>query len=490
MNRYILKTMLCSALVAPLLTSCELDQLPETSLPVEGSWEQVSDAANYNVGLLAALRSVTGGNHRIVSEVQSDLFNARTGIATYNQVHQWTFTTSQFDGDVVWSGNYNLISNANNIINNIGNIAVEEGSDEEAALKYYKGVALFARAYAYSNMVVRYCKDYEPATAGQELGLPLIETVDVNLKPARATLAATYAFIKNDISQAKLLLTDGDDIDTENPNANALEALDARVSLYMHDWDNAIACADDLIGKYPLAQSQQEFADMWLNDEGSEIIYQPLQTLNERVNAYGAFIGYSTALEAYNPYFLPAQDVLDLYTPGDMRLSTYFAQVPASTNDMVDDNAVILNKYPGNPALKNQATDFYNMTKAFRAAEMYLIAAEASYRKDGTEGGYLNSLRTQRGADQVTFTGEALWNEIKNEWIREMVGEGFRLDCLKRWHDGFKRMQPQGLMAGFFINQDGYLNLQVDADNERFVWELPANDLQANKNLQRNWSTK
>ncbi len=490
MNKYILKTLLCSALVAPLLTSCEFDQYPETSLPVEGSWEQVSDAANYNTGLLAVLRSVTGGNHRVVSEVQSDLFNARMGTADYNQTHQWTFTTSQFDGDVVWSGNYNLVANANNIINNIDNIAVEAGSDDEAALKYYKGVAYFARAYAYTNMVVRYCKDYDPATAANELGLPIIETVDVNKKPSRSSLATTYAFIKEDIRQAKLLLTDGSDVDFTAPNANALEALDARVSLYMHDWDNAIACASDLISKYPLAQTEDEFADMWLNDNGSEIIYQPLQTIDERVNGYGAFISYSTALSAYSPFFLPTQGVIDLYTPGDMRLSTYFAQVPASTNDMVDENAVILNKYPGNPTLKQQPTDYYNMTKAFRAAEMYLIAAEASYQKDGNEGGFLNSLRQQRGAADVTLTGDALWSEIKNEWVREMVGEGFRLDCLKRWHEGFTRMPAQPLMAGFFITADGFTNLTVNADNEKFVWEIPFNDLQANKNLERNWSVK
>ena len=77
MNKYILKAVLCSALVAPMLTSCELDQFPETSLPTEKSWAYVSDATNYNTGLLAMLRSTcTAG--RTVSEIQSDLFNLRT----------------------------------------------------------------------------------------------------------------------------------------------------------------------------------------------------------------------------------------------------------------------------------------------------------------------------------------------------------------------------------------------------------------------------
>ena len=118
---------------------------------------------------------------------------------------------------------------------------------------------------------------------------------------------------------------------------------------------------------------------------------------------------------------------------------------------------------------------------------MYLIAAEAQYNLNQTEGGFLNELRQKRGASAIKATGEALFQEIKNEWAREMCGEGFRLDCLKRWEKGFSRMPAQQLEDGFLNKQPGSQNLTVDADNFRFVWEIPAQDLQANKNLETNW---
>ncbi len=489
MNKYILKTFLLSALAVPAMTSCELDQFPETSLTTETSWSQVSDADNYNTGLLSNLRAVAGGTHAYVSEVQSDLFNARRGTAEQNQVHQWTFTTSQFDGDDVWMDNYNLISNANNIINNIDKIVVDPESEDAVTLRHYKGTAYFARAFAYANMVVRYCKEYDPATAAATLGLPIVNTVDVNAKPSRSSLEATYVQIKGDIKEARTMLADAPADDYAVPNIDAVNALDARVCLYMKDYQNAINLSSALMAKYPLISDADEFADMWQNDEGSEIIYQPLQTIDERTNPYSTiFIMFDAAANAYNPYYLPSQDLLNLYEENDIRGYAYFAQVPVSANDMVDENGVIFAKFPGNPALKKQQTDFYNMTKVFRSAELYLIAAEASFRLNGTDGGYLNALRTKRGASAVNATGEVLWSQIKNEWIREMVGEGFRLDCLKRWHEGFSRMAPQPLPGEMFISTSGYLDLTVGADNEKFVWEIPAQDLQANKNLVRNWT--
>lgn len=491
MNKYILKTFLLSALAVPAMTSCELDQFPETSLTTETSWSQVSDADNYNTGLLSNLRAVAGGTHAYVSEIQSDLFNARRGTAEQNQVHQWTFTTSQFDGDYVWKDNYNLISNANNIINNIDKIVVDPESEDAVTLRHYKGTAYFARAFAYANMVVRYCKEYDPATAAATLGLPIVKTVDVNAKPSRSSLETTYLQIKGDIREARTMLADAPADNYAVPNIDAVNALDARVSLNMKDYENAISLSTDLMAKYPLISDADEFADMWLYDEGSEIIYQPLQTIDERSNPYSTiFIMFDAATNAYNPYYLPSQGLLDLYEDNDIRGYAYFAQVPVSANDMVDDNGVIFAKFPGNPALKKQQTDFFNMTKVFRSAELYLIAAEASYRLNGTDGGYLNALRSKRGASAVNATGEVLWSQIKNEWIREMVGEGFRLDCLKRWHEGFSRMAPQPLPGEMFISTSGYLDLTVDADNEKFVWEIPAQDLQANKNLVRNWTLK
>lgn len=340
-------------------------------------------------------------------------------------------------------------------------------------------------------MAPRYCKNYDPATAENELGLPLVYTVDVTAKPSRATLAKTYEQILSDLKEAEKLFGDNTDIMTDRPGIHAVHALRARVYLQMKRYQDAIEEAKLVMDVFPLIDNDEDFSTMWYNDEGSEIIYRPTFTYLERAGTYGAFIGYDIVNECYSCSYLPTQGLLDLYEADDYRYNIYFVATDLASGIQVT-KGTYLSKFPGNPALLDQGKGevegqtFYNMTKAFRVAEMYLIAAEAQYNLNQTEGGFLNTLRQKRGAGATQATGDALFQVIKDEWAREMCGEGFRLDCLKRWEKGFTRMPAQQLEDGFLNKQPGFQDLSVTADNFRFVWEIPSQDLQANTNLQRN----
>lgn len=493
MNKYIIKAALAVALAAPLVTSCELDQYPRGSMTTEQSWQRVSDATNYNTGLLAVIRGVSGGAYTSISEIQGDLFNLLNKGTDFYAVYDWSFTNNQFDGDGVWSANYNLVANANNVLNNIDKIAVEEGSDDAALIKEYKGTAYFARAYALSNLVTKYCKNYDAATAANTPGLPLLTVSDVNDKPARASLKDTYAFIKSDIAKAKECFADDkDNDDVSRPTYNSALALEARVCLESQDYTAAVSSAEELIAKYPLISDAAEFADMWATDEGSEIIFEPQLTQDERPINYGVFIDYDEST-GFIPQYIPTQGLMDLYEDSDIRKGAYFAQTGVSTGDQSDENAYIFAKFPGNDALKKDAgnaTEFYNMAKVFRVSEMYLISAEAQYLMDGSDNGRLNALRAARGASQVTQTGDLFYDALKREWARELCGEGQRFDCLKRWNKGFTRMTPQNLETGMVKNTNNTISLTVEPTDYRFVWEIPMNDLQANANLVSNWGGK
>ena len=85
-----------------------------------------------------------------------------------------------------------------------------------------------------------------------------------------------------------------------------------------------------------------------------------------------------------------------------------------------------------------------------------------------------------------TFLGIALFQSIKEEWIREYIGEGQRLEGLKRWGDGFTRHDPQN--ANILSTGTGMETLSISPDDIRFVWEIPANDQNANQNLEPNWN--
>lgn len=494
MKKYIFKTVLSLMLALPFMTSCELTQYPEGQIPAEEAWQQMSDAENFYIGLKAALRANVGGSRAYVSEVQADLFNGKIGLATMTRVHEWSFSTSQFEGDVVWSGGFYLTSVANNIINNIDQVETED-PDDAKRIDEIKGAALFCRAYAYTCMVQRYCVNYDPATAANELGLPLVTEVDVNGKPARANLQQTFDFILKDIADAKTLISDNAGAD--EPNKDALTALSARVNLLMKNYDEAISDATSLFRAYPLTEAD-DYEALWLSDEGSEIILQPQSSPDEQYTGWGAFIGYDVAQNAYSANFLPTQGLMDMYERADVR-KCFFLQENVSALDKVA-QAYIFYKFPGNPNLrKPNETDkdtWVNMTKVFRTSEMYLIAAEASLFKatpdEDAARGYLNTLRTARNASTLTSTGAKLVKDMKEEWVREMVGEGFRLDCLKRWGDPIVRMTPQSLPDGILITNpnDAYLGLNVQPGSElyyKIIWEIPTQDTQANGNLEPNW---
>ena len=494
MKNYMFKTLLCFVLALPFMASCEMTQYPEGTIPTEEAWQKMSDAENFYIGLKAALRADVGGARAYVSEVQADLFNAKVGTASLNRVHEWSFSTGQFDGDVVWAGNYSLISVANNIINNVDGIEVDNEEDQQR-LNEIKGAALFCRAFAYSCMVPRYCVNYDEATADQALGLPLVTEVDVNEKPARASLQATFDFILADIAAAAPLISATAGID--EPNKDALTALSARVYLQMKKYDEAITAATSLFRDYPLTE-EDVYADMWLNDEGTEIILQPFSTSDEQYTGWGAFIGYDIANNAHSCNFLPTQGLMNMYEPDDVR-NCFFEQTKVSALDKIAD-AYIFFKFPGNPVLRkpNQSDQdtWVNMTKVFRTSEMYLIAAEASLFKatpdEDAARDYLNTLRRARGASELLSDGAMLVRDMKDEWVREMVGEGFRLDCLKRWGDAVVRKTPQALPDGILISNpnDSYQQLNIQPGSDlyyKMIWEIPTQDTQANKNLEKNW---
>lgn len=477
----------CSALV--LLSSCDLDKFPSANISQDTAWQTIADARNFRYGIYSYLQVVSGGLYTYAADYQSDLFNMTVSSGNRGgDLHRWDFSNSQYDIEDIYQYNYTLINNCNNVINNIDNITVDD-EEEQTEANTIKGEAYLMRAMAYHTLAVRFAKDYEPESAATDLGLPLVEAGDPNGKPSRSTLEATYQLIKNDIAQARQYLTTPGEANSEFLTVDVIDAFESRVDLYMHNYTEAESLAQSLISKYPLVDTAAGLENMWLNDEASEVLFRVRMTVDDRTNEFLYYLNWSTANKHWAPDFVPSQWVVDLYEDGDIRKHTSFLQDDVQCNDIQAADIYLLNKYPGNPALDlSTEYEYYNMWKPFRVAESYLIVAEAAYRNnDGAAAlNALNQLRASRNASVLNVSGDALFQAIKEEWIREFVGEGQRLNDLKRWHDGFTRHDPQNmdiLAVGM-----GMETLSVDANNMRFVWEIPANDLNANSNLVPNWN--
>lgn len=81
---------------------------------------------------------------------------------------------------------------------------------------------------------------------------------------------------------------------------------------------------------------------------------------------------------------------------------------------------------------------------------------------------------------ETEVASDAAREEIKNEWVREFIGEGFRMACLKRWGDGFTRVKPDFLAPSDLAVGS---SLSVRAGDYRFTWPIPQIELQNNTEM-------
>ena len=275
-----------------------------------------------------------------------------------------------------------------------------------------------------------------------------------------------------------------------------MTALKARAALQMQDYATAVAASTSLIaeGNYPLINTVEDFTNMWVYDEGSEVMWQIYMSPDELGSATGTtFWGqYKQDSAQMQMDYVPAMKLVELYDVNDIRFPAFFAPFKLTVSTGASGWLWVFNKYPGNPNLfasLNIDQHFTNMSKPFRIAEQYLIAAEAYLGLNdlSNAGNYLNQLMSNRivGFQNANYTDATiLMNAIKAERHRELVGEGFRLTDLKRWGEGVKRensVQDQNLVL--YPGAETTTGLSKDADDPRMLWPIPKAEMDVNPQL-------
>jgi hypothetical protein len=487
----IIKTLSLTLVIAVTSVSCDLNRFPYDSIEQSQSFQTMKDAGTLNNGLYSSLRARVYGLYMFSTDVQADLLNATLDYGNRNGFpHKWTpLLADDYTIRDTWRYQYNTITNINNVLNNSNKIPVAN-STEQATMDKYLGEAYLMRAFLYHQLVQRFAKDYEPSTAASDLGVPIVLTFDVTLKPARSTVEQVYQQILSDIGQAETLLAVIAGVqNSPKITKDCVLALKARVYLCMHRWTDAVTAANALItsGTYPLITNATTFKNMWVTDGGTETIFQLAASQpSELGNANNIYLGFNPTSNNYAPDFVPQQWVINLYALTDIRRAAYLEQKAVFVQGVNYPGIYCINKYPGNPALFTAATTNYqHKPKIFRVAEMYLISAEAAAQTPATEAAALvtlNQLRVARSATAlVGLTGTALMDAIKSERVRELLCEGYRLDDLKRWKMGFSRSAPQNI--GLINTGPDFNEKVVAAGDDKFVWGIPANDITTNPNI-------
>ena len=496
------KTRYIALLLAGTMTiSCNLNLFPDSSISTGASMQSLEDCGKWRNGCYASMKYLTTGGFVYTTELQTDLFHAVKNFGNFDgEFYHYHVTPSSEMPGIVWFGLYAYIANINKMIEGAEkfmNDASLTQAERKTAAKYY-GEGCFMRAFLYFNLAQYFCKDYDPATASETLGVPIvtkwIPTTNKEDFPARNSLKETFEQICDDIERAEKSLPD--DFKSEATkriylNTDILKALKARVALTMEDYKTAGTVAEELINgkRYPLVKDKTAFAEGWIHDNLSEALWQvQMKNPTDLGNSFKYFIYNNSGKEGKdNPQYVPEDKILDLYDQKrDIRYDAWFEKRRITTP--VIGEVTLMIKYPGNPELNAQsASSYVNKPKVFRIAEMYLIAAEAYAMQNDTtlSSKYLNDLREARIAKwtRIEYSGPRLMEEIKKERIRELFCECFRLNDLKRWHEGFTRSlgSPSVIMQG-----ENYAGASRKADDPMFVWPIPIGEDEANGKIIQN----
>ena len=230
------------AIVIPAFMSCSdfLDQNPDLRTTLD-SEEKIAN-------ILVSAYISGAGSYQLVAELSSDNVCDYGITKNYNQfyqdVYEWAEeVTSNNDAPRnIWSSNYNNIANANQALS-----AIEElGGPTTTRLKASKGEALICRAYSHFVLANMFCMPYNPATAGNCLGIPYMDHAETDLNPRyeRGTLQEVYEMIGKDIEAGIPLIDDtAYSVPKYHFNYKAACCFASRYYLFMQDWDNAIKYA-------------------------------------------------------------------------------------------------------------------------------------------------------------------------------------------------------------------------------------------------------
>lgn len=494
--------------VAFLLVSCDLTRKPSYAMDKDSALETLDDAEKWATQQVTSFRGRLMGPYDRLQDIQSDMLNASVDFGNrLGDFYNWNgLQAGTYELRDVYHAYYLSLKNVNYFLTHVQNI--EAKGEDKARIDYLVGQAQFFRAYYYFNLAMRYGTVYNKATADKDLCVPLVLEESHTAKPARATNKEVYGQIDKDLKEAiTRLASNAGEAGATDLTQDAAKALQARVALYKGDFEQAYSSAKELIDskKYPLGKSAEDLMKMWRADSSKEDIFRlfisrPDELPNRNIY-YSPITGHkedNKPVKVFGPDWIPPQWVLDLYDDNDYRKPIYFEAVDLLASEAIYKDISIIAKFKGNPEFITinddpafgRVPNSYISPKVFRIAEMYLIAAEAGQKTGKADAlKFLNALKKSRGLSEVNLSGDALMKEIQDERTRELAYEGFRLFDLRRWNMPVNRHSPQTLpdkTYPFLSLNPSPEDFKIDTNNKKWIWGLPAYELQTNPNLVQN----
>lgn len=442
-----IKTLLFSLIVG-LALSCDsfLSEKPSKNLVVP------SELDDFQALLDAKLRGLN--TSPATGLLGSDDIYLGPGAINRLQPHQVStyFWAEEFylpgEYDPNWSTIYQKIFYANVTLDGLAEYSAS--SQTEASRKAeLTASAKFYRALGHFEILTHFAPQYSP-DQGDQLGIPLRTTSDVNIKTTRATLEESYQQIIRDLDEA---LPDLPQISTvpTRPSQWSVHALLSRVYMTRQEYSLANEHSSQALS------IKDELMDY--NELNDGLPYS-FEIFNPEVIFYSELITnrYATNRETYiNP------DLVELYEEGDLRVPLFFRTA------RVDTLYNMRGHYTG---------DFYPFG-GLATDEVWLDFAESSIRLGDVENAKnaVNTLRQHRISSfefqPFDGTDAELVEYILLERRKELVFRGVR------WLD-LKRLNTDPALAITLVRKFNAEQAELPPNDPRYAIPIPPDEMDFN----------
>jgi starch-binding outer membrane protein, SusD/RagB family len=306
--------------------------------------------------------------------------------AVIQQFISHSITSDNGNLETVWSGIYQTINGANNVIAKVPKVV--DPTFTAGQQNQLTGEGYFVRALAYFDLAR--CWGGVPitltptTTATQKNGIP------------RSTLAQTYAQVFSDLDAADSLLSTPTAQNPVRANKETAWALKARYYLYQKDYVNAEAYATKIIADNNNYQLLTPFSS-WFYPASAVATKESVFELSYNSTYQNSSRGY------WQP---PANGGTRQWAPNATLVGLLNNPQIGGGRSALIGVVSATNTYYGNLFYRSPATD---PSYIIRIAEVYLIRAEARAQQNELSGALadLNAIRTRAGLPNSTAIAQS-----------------------------------------------------------------------------------
>lgn len=358
--------------------------------------------------------------------------------------YNYSNTLSALQISNIWATSYNSIANANNIINKIDE---KKGLFSADNFNIIKGESYALRAFLHFDLLRCFGASYEQNP--DMPAIPYCTELTYRVFP-QLTVKAVADKIEKDLLEAETLLksdpiytgrkiTEVDDSGylmnrRVHLNYYAVKGLQARLYMWMHEYEKATLCAQEVIKsnvfKWAVGDDMAKGYDYACAPEQLFALnVLTLSTLadtyfNEDENATSFSLKSSNLIEYYDNN---TDDYRYLYQFASGTKSEYvdYRYLTKFNDSQIDKDLALSSR-------EEPASFYKDKIPLIRLGEMYLILSECQYRASGSGLEALNKLRVERNLAALENAPADYYLELIREYRRELIGEGQLFFLYKR----------------------------------------------------------